>query len=129
MFQAAHHVDGRVLWTNMHLLFWLSLVPFVTAWLGSSKFAPVPAASYGAVMAAAAIAYYTLAQSLASRHGKDSRLARALGQDVKGKVSLGFYLLAILVALPWPLVACSIYVLVAVIWLVPDRRFERVLQE
>jgi len=129
MFQAAHRVDGRVLWANMHLLFWLSLVPFVTAWMGSSKFAPVPVAAYGAVMAAAGTSYYLLARALAARDGKDSKLARALGRDVKGKASLACYVLAILVAMPWPLVACAIYVLVAVIWLVPDRRFERVLQE
>ena len=118
-------MDGRVLWANLHLLFWLSLVPFVTAWMGETRFAAVPVALYGVVLAAAAVAYYLLARALVALHGRESGLARALGRDVKGKVSIVLYLVAIPLALASPLLAGGLYVLVAVIWLVPDRRLER----
>lgn len=129
LMQAAKHVDGRVLWANVHLLFWLSLVPFVTAWMGESRFAAAPVAVYGAVLLLAGMAYYILSNLLISRHGADSTLARAIGADRKGRISVALYALAILLAFPAPLVACGIYVVVAVMWLVPDRRIERVLAE
>jgi uncharacterized membrane protein len=127
LLQAAHQVDGRVLWANLHLLFWLSLVPFVTAWMGENHFSQWPVAAYGVVMLAAGIAYFILAQSLVRLHGSDSVLATALGRDVKGKMSVGIFLAAIAAALVNPWVACGLYVLVAVMWLVPDQRIERTL--
>ncbi len=129
MLQAVRHVDGRILWANMHLLFWLSLIPFATAWMGRTQFAPAPVAVYGVVLLLAACAYYLLSQLLVARHGAESPLARALGSDLKGKLSVLFYVLGIAVAFPVPLLACAIYVVVAVMWLVPDRRIERVLSE
>ncbi len=129
MLQAVRHVDGRILWANMHLLFWLSLIPFVTAWMGGTHFAPAPVAVYGVVLLFAACAYYLLAQLLVARHGPESPLGRALGSDLKGRLSVVFYALAIAVAFPVPLLACGIYVVVAVMWLVPDRRIEKVLSE
>ncbi len=125
LLQATRHVSGRVLWANLHLLFWLSLVPFVTAWAGENDFAPWPVALYGAVLFMAAIAYYILTRALISLHGKDSVLGAAIGSDFKGKLSVGLYLLAILSAFLYPLVSCAIYVAVAIIWLVPDKRIER----
>jgi uncharacterized membrane protein len=95
LLQAARHVSGSVLWANMHLLFWLSLIPFVTAWMGENPFAPWPVAFYGTVLLLAAIAYFILTRTLIFRHGKDSSLAIALGRDVKGKLSVGIYLFAI----------------------------------
>jgi uncharacterized membrane protein len=129
LLQAAKHVDGRVLWANMHLLFWLTLVPFTTAWMGEGRFAPAPVAVYGAVLLFAGGAYFVLSRLLVARHGAGSVLARAVGSDRKGLFSLVLYALAIAVALPAPLVSCALYVVVAVMWLVPDRRIERVLTE
>ena len=128
MLQATHRVDGRILWANMHLLFWLSLVPFATAWLGENHMAPVPVALYGVILLCAGGAYYLLSRLLIARHGADSPLARAVGSDVKGLASLGLYAVAIAVAFRMPLVSCALYVVVAVVWLVPDRRIERVLE-
>jgi uncharacterized membrane protein len=127
LFQAVRFVDGRVLWANLHLLFWLSLTPFVTAWMGQNHFAPVPVALYGLDLFFAACAYFILAQVLIAKHGKDSVIAKALGRDVKGKVSVVLYALAILSALRRPWIACGLYVVVAIIWLVPDRRIEKAL--
>ena len=127
MLQAAHHVDGRILWANMHLLFWLSLVPFGTAWLGENYFAPLPVATYGAILLFAGCAYYLLSRLLIARHGADSPLARAVGSDFKGLASLAIYALAIALAFSMPQVSCVLYVVVAIMWLVPDRRIERVL--
>jgi len=129
LLQAAKRVDGRVLWANMHLLFWLSLVPFTTAWMGEGGFAPVPVATYGVVLLCAGVAYFLLSRALVARHGEGSVLARAVGNDTKGLLSVVLYAVAIAVALPAPLVSCAIYVVVEVIWLVPDRRIERVLEE
>jgi uncharacterized membrane protein len=125
MLQAIERVDGRVLWANSHLLFWLSLIPFATAWMGENHFATWPVALYGAILLAAAIAYYVLARSLVALHGHGSVLAGALGSDAKGKVSVLIYAVAIPLAFSQPLYSCALYVLVAVIWLVPDRRIER----
>ena len=127
LLQAARHVDGRVLWANVHLLFWLSLVPFVTAWMGENSFAPLPVALYGVVLLCAACAYFLLTRALIALHGLDSTVAVALGRDFKGKISIGFYALAIGLSLGAPWAACAIYALVAVMWLVPDRRIERTL--
>lgn len=122
---AVNHVDGRILWANLHLLFWLSLVPFVTAWMGENHFARAPVALYGSVLLAASIAYYLLTRALIALHGRDSTLATALGRDFKGLVSTFTYVVGIPLSLVKPLLGCALYVLVAVVWLVPDRRIER----
>jgi uncharacterized membrane protein len=127
LLQTTNRVDGRVLWANLHLLFWLSLAPFVTGWMGETQFASRPVALYGTVFFLAGVAYYILTRCLISLNGRDSVLARAVGRDVKSKVSLAFYALAILVSFVNPLSACALYVLVAIIWLIPDRRIEKTL--
>jgi uncharacterized membrane protein len=127
MLQAVEHVDGRILWANLHLLFWLSLVPFGTNWVGQTNFAATPVALYGVVLLLAALAYYLLTRSLLARHGSDSRLATALGRDFKGTISPVIYAIAIPLAFASPKLAYGLYVLVALIWLVPDRRIEKTL--
>ena len=127
LLQAIKRVDGRVLWANLHLLFWLSLIPFVTGWMGENQFAAWPVALYGTVLLFAAVAYYILAQALLSLHGRDSVLATALGRDFKGKVSVVVYFVAIPLAFVNSWFACALYVLVAVMWLIPDRRIEKTL--
>lgn len=127
LFQAVRYVNGRVLWANMHLLFWLSLFPFATGWMGENYFAPMPVSLYGAVLLLAALAYYILTRVLIRHHGQDSTLAIAMGRDFKGKVSLAIYALAIPLSFVYPLAACGLYVLVSIIWLIPDRRIERTL--
>ena len=129
MLHAASKVSGGVLWANLHLLFWLSLVPFVTAWMGENHFEATPVALYGVVLFMAACAYYILARALASHHGADSKLARALGTDFKGRISVVIYVIAILGASWSPAFAGLLYMAVAMMWLVPDRRIERVLGE
>ena len=126
LFQAVKHVDGRILWANMHLLFWLSLIPFTTAWMGENSFAAFPVAVYGIVLICAATAYSILVRVLLARHGKDSVLAMAIGKDVKGNVSLVIYAMAVAAAFFCPPLACLLYALVAAIWLAPDRRIEKV---
>ena len=125
LLHAVQHVNGGVLWANLHLLFWLSLVPFATAWMGESGFAPWPVALYGIVLLLSAIAYYILTLALLSIHSRESVLATALGRDFKGKISMVIYLVAIPLAFVKAWVACMIYFLVAVMWLVPDRRIEK----
>src|SRR6266853_2037944 len=125
LLQVVEQVNGAVLWANLHLLFWLSLTPFVTGWMGENKFAAVPVALYGVVLLCAAIAYFILARSLLSIHAPDSVLATALGADFKAKISMVIYLLAIPLAFVRSWLACTLYVLVAVMWLVPDRRIEK----
>ncbi len=125
LLQAIKHVDGRVLWANLHLLFWLSLTPFVTGWMGENHFAPLPVALYGVVLLLSAVAYFILTRVLISVHGKDSVLATAMGSDFKGKISVVFYIAAIPLSFVSPWFACAIYVLVAIMWLVPDRRIEK----
>lgn len=127
LLQAIKLINGRILWANLHLLFWLSLTPFVTSWMGENHFASWPVALYGTVLLCAAIAYFILVRALVSAHGKDSVLAVALGNDFKGKISIVLYLCAIPLSFINSLVAGGIYVLVAVIWLVPDKRIERTL--
>ena len=129
LFQASDGVNGRVLWANLHLLFWLSLIPFVTAWVGENPLAAWPVALYGIVLLLAAFAYFLLVQALLGMHGRDSTLATALGDDFKGKVSLLFYLAAIPLAFINSWLAFALYVLVAIIWLIPDTRIERVLAQ
>jgi uncharacterized membrane protein len=125
LLQAAHRVDGRILWANLHLLFWLSLIPFGTAWMGENEFAPIPTAAYGVICVMAAVAYGILVRALIAREGPDSVIATAIGTDIKGRISPALYVLAIPIALVWPWVAFGIYVFVALIWFVPDRRIER----
>jgi uncharacterized membrane protein len=127
LLHATKQVNGRVLWANLHLLFWLSLIPFVTGWMGENHFAALPVALYGAVMLLAGVAYYILAHALIALHGKDSAIAKALGRDFKGKVSVVIYAIAIPLAFVNSLLACGLYVLVAVMWLIPDRRIEKTL--
>jgi uncharacterized membrane protein len=125
MFQMVHRLSGGVLWANMHLLFWLSLVPFVTGWMGENHFARLPVAVYGIVLLCAGIAYFVLARVLVNVQGKDSDLARALGSDKKGRVSLVLYAIGIALAFPLPAGAAVLYGIVELIWLVPDRRIEK----
>jgi uncharacterized membrane protein len=128
LLQAAEHVTGGILWANLHLLFWLSLAPFATEWMGANHFAPVPVALYGAMLLMAAIAYYILTRSLIARHGRDSTLARSIGKDSKGIISTVVYGIAIPIAFVLPWLACAGYVLVAIMWLLPDRRIERTIE-
>jgi len=127
LFQAARHVNGKVLWANLHLLFWLSLLPFATAWIGENGFAPWPLAVYGVVLLLAGCSYYILTRTLIRLHGSGSTLATAVGREVKGIISVLVYVVAILLTMVSPVVSFGLYVVVAVMWLVPDRRIERVL--
>jgi uncharacterized membrane protein len=127
LLQAIRHVDGRVLWANLHLLFWLSLIPFVTGWMGENNFSAWPVALYGLVLLFAGVAYFILTRALIALHGRDSVLATALGRDFKGKISVVIYLIAIPLALVNSWFACVLYVLVAIMWLIPDRRIEKTL--
>jgi uncharacterized membrane protein len=129
MLHASSRVTGGILWANLHLLFWLSLVPFVTAWMGENHFAAVPVALYGVVLLMAGGAYSILATALARHHGKESKIAVALGKDFKGKVSLLIYAVAIAATSFSPALAGGLYAVVALIWLVPDRRIEKALAE
>lgn len=124
MLHAAHKVTGSVLWLNIHLLFWLSLVPFATAWVGENHFATWPVVLYGVILFMASIAYYFLAHSLSGIHGKDSTLAKAIGSDRKGIISTILYLVGIGSSFVHPYIGFGIYVLVASIWFIPDRRIE-----
>jgi uncharacterized membrane protein len=121
------HVSGGILWANLHLLFWLSLFPFTTGWIGENHVAPTPTAIYGVVLLLAAIAYYLLQRAIISHQGPDSLLAAAIGSDWKGKISPMLYLIAIPLSFVNPLIATTIYALVALLWLIPDRRIERAL--
>lgn len=129
LLHTAKTVNGLVLWANVHLLFWISLFPFGTAWVGETQFAPVPVAVYGALLSLAGVAYYGLVRALIRTPGQAPALATAVGRDFKGKVSTVLFLLAIPIALVWPAVALVIYVAVVVLWIVPDRRMERTLTE
>ena len=128
MLHTVHAVTGGMLWANLHLLFWLSLVPFVTGWMGENHFAPVPTATYGAILLMAAVAYWILERLIIRAQGANSLLGRAVGRDWKGKISPALYLIGIAVSLVAPSVAGAIYAGVAIMWLVPDRRIERVLR-
>ncbi len=124
MLHLADRINGKILWANLHLLFWLSLVPFTTGWMGQNHFAAVPAAAYGAVLLMAAVAYTILQRTIIAGQGPGSRLAAAIGADAKGKVSLALYLAAIALAFVNQWLSDALYVAVALIWLVPDRRIE-----
>jgi len=125
LLHACERVDGAILWANMHLMFWLSLLPFATGWMGENHFARAPTALYGAALLMPAIAYYLLQLAIVRHQGADGPLAKALGRDVKGKVSPFLYLAAIGMAFVLPWISHAIYVLVALMWLVPDRRIEK----
>ena len=127
MLSTIHHVTGGILWANLHLLFWLSLFPFVTGWIGHNHFSPAPMALYGVVLLLAAIAYFILQQVIIASQGVESILKKAIGRDLKGKISPILYATAIPAAFYEPRIAGGIYVFVALMWLVPDRRIERVL--
>jgi uncharacterized membrane protein len=129
LLHAIAHVDGRVLWANLHLLFWLSLIPFVTAWMGENRFAAWPVALYGMALLLAALAYFILTRALIALHGRDSVLATAVGRDRKGKISIVIYAAAIPLAFVYSWLACLLYVLVAILWLIPDRRIEQTLRQ
>ena len=129
MLHSVERVSGAVLWANLHLLFWLSLVPFVTAWMGENHFASAPTALYGLVLIMAGVAYLILQRTIIATQGNDSLLAVAMGRDVKGKLSPVLYLIAVIATTIRPWFAWSIYVAVALMWLIPDRRIERTLAE
>ena len=129
MLHTVHQVSGAMLWANLHLLFWLSLIPFVTGWMGENHFAPLPTALYGVVLLMAAIAYFMLQAVIVRAHGADSVLKRALGRDWKGKISPLLYGTAIVLAFFSQWLAGAIYAAVALMWLVPDRRIEKTLVE
>jgi uncharacterized membrane protein len=127
LFQAVKHVNGATLWANLHLLFWLSLFPFVTGWMGENHFATWTVVLYGTVFIMAGTAYYVLVRVLLAGHGSDSALARAIGSDFKGRISVVIYATGIALAFLNAWLGVALYVLVAVIWLVPDRRIEKIL--
>ena len=127
MLHAADRISGAILWANLHLLFWLSLVPYATRWMGESHFASLPTAAYGVVMIFSSIAYTILQHGLIALQGHDSRLARAIGSDLKGYVSLAANALAIPAAFVRPWISCALFAGVAMIWLIPDRRIEKAL--
>jgi uncharacterized membrane protein len=125
LLHTCHQVTARMMWANMHLLFWLSLIPAATHWMGETRFATWPAAVYGVLLLMSAVAYTVLSRLLVAKHGAESALAQAVGRDEKGKVSLLLYVAAIPLAFLDPRIACAIYVAVAILWLVPDRRIEK----
>jgi uncharacterized membrane protein len=127
-FHLVRHVDGVMLWANMHLLFWISLVPFATGWMGENNFAPVPTATYGVALLMPALAWHGLQLALIRTQGREAALARAIGRDLKGKVSPVLYTAGILSAFVDPRIAGAIYLLVALLWLIPDRRIERMVR-
>jgi uncharacterized membrane protein len=129
LFHSAKHVSAGILWANLHLLFWLSLFPFSTGWMGENHVAPTPTAVYGVVLLMAAIAYYLLQRAIIARQGEHSLLALALGRDWKGKLSPMIYLAAIPLAFVSPWIASGLYAFVALLWLIPDRRIERALDK
>jgi uncharacterized membrane protein len=129
LLQACRRVSSGVLWANLHLLFWLSLVPFATRWIGENHFAALPTAVYGVNLLLAAVAYWILQQAIISNEGKNSLLHKAIGRDLKGRLSLLLYAVAVLAAFAAPWLAQAIYVLVALIWIIPDRRIEQALME
>lgn len=127
MMHTVDKVTGDILWANLHLLFWLSLVPFTTSWMGENNFSANPTTLYGIVLFMCAVAYFILQKRIITGHGTDSKLAKAIGKDYKGKISTLLYLAAIVICQFHTYLACAIYVLVAFIWLIPDRRIERTL--
>jgi len=129
LFQATEEVSGGILWANLHLLFWLSLFPFTTAWMGENHLAAIPTAVYGFVLLMAAIAYYVLQRTIIAKQGRDSLLAQAIGKDWKGKLSPLLYVAAIPLAFVSSWIAAGLYVFVALLWLIPDPRIEREIEK
>lgn len=128
MFQATKDVNGISLWSNLHLLFWLSLIPFVTAWMGENHFEKWPVALYGVVLLMCAIAYSILSKTLINNHGKNEKLARAFGKDAKGNLSMLLYMAGIILAFVYEPLSLALYAIVAIIWFIPDRRIEKTLE-
>ncbi|MEO6044682.1 MAG: TMEM175 family protein [Tepidiformaceae bacterium] len=126
LFQAVRHIDGGILWANLHLLLWLSLVPFGTAWMGETDFAATPVAAYGTVLLLCAVAYTVLVRALI-REPANAGVQEAIGRDMKGSASLGIYVVALMVAFVLPWAACALYLVVAILWIIPDRRISRTL--
>jgi uncharacterized membrane protein len=122
LLKTVHHVSAGIMWANLHLLFWMSLVPFATGWIGENHFAAVPTLLYGVMLLCTAVSYYILQLTIIAAHGRESVLARATGKDFKGKLSIVAYAIAIAVASKWPWLANTLYVVVALVWLIPDRR-------
>ncbi len=129
LLHAVQRVNGSTLWANLHLLFWLSLVPFTTGWMGENHLAAWPVAVYGMVLLLAGVAYFILTKTLIALHGKNSTLATSIGSDLKGGISIVIYAVAIPLAFVQPWIACACYVVVAIMWVVPDRRIERALAQ
>ncbi len=129
MMHTVKKVSGGILWANLHLLFWLSLIPFATGWMGENHFENLPVALYGFILLMAAIAYFILQKNILKIQGKDSALAKALGKDLKGKASPIIYIVAIISSFYSPWIAGSLYVLVALMWLIPDKRIEIIFKE
>lgn len=129
MLQTVKNVNGKILWANLHLLFWLSLIPFATAWIGEHHFAPFPMLFYGIILLMNAFAYIILQNLIVVNHGKDSLLSKAIGRDFKGKISIFFYIVGIATSLYLPMVSGCLYTIVALLWLVPDKRIEQILND
>ena len=129
MMHAVEMVSGKILWANLHLLFWLSMVPFVTAWMGENHFAPTTLALYGMVLLMAAIAYYILEMSLIHHHGPDSLLSKAVGKNKKGQWSVALYIIGISTSFFSQWISGAMYILVAIMWLIPDMRIEKAVEE
>jgi TMEM175 potassium channel family protein len=127
MMHTVKQVTGGILWANLHLLFWLSIVPFVTAWIGESNFAPFPMTLYGVMLLMAAVAYFLLQSQILKKHGPDSVLSKAIGNDFKGKISPVLYIIGIICANFNPLFAGFMYIIVALMWLIPDKRIEKII--
>lgn len=129
LLQTAKNVNGKILWANLHLLFWLSLITFTTAWIGEHHFASFPMMLYGIILLMNAIAFNILQRTIIQHHGKESVLYKAVGKDFKGKTSVVFYLLAVFLTKYYPIISGIIYILVALMWLIPDKRIEHILEE
>ncbi|WP_396191702.1 TMEM175 family protein [Flavobacterium sp.] len=129
MLHTVKSVNGKILWANLHLLFWLSLIPFTTAWIGEHHFAPFPMMLYGIVLLMNAIAYFILQNTIIANHGKDSILSKALGKDFKGKVSVVLYSIAVALSNYFTVMSGILYIIVAIMWLIPDKRIEKILKE
>ena len=129
LFQAVKHVNGRILWANLHVLFWMSLIPVTTDWMGENHFAQTPVIFYGVVLLMCGVSYYFLVNALIARHGQDSLLAKAIGHDKKGKLSVVLYAIAIAAGFINAWISLALYLTVAAMWLIPDTRFEHILNE
>ncbi len=129
MMHTVKRVNGKILWANLHLLFWLSLIPFATAWIGEHHFASFPMMLYGIILLMNAIAYFILQNAIIASHGKDSVLSKAVGKDVKGKISLVLYLIAVVLTQFYTLISGILYIIVAILWLIPDKRIEKTLEQ